>query len=58
MVYDILINSYLNILLQKNESEKIYRRSNSLPATKEVETQEVEEDEEENREKLFKKHGW
>ncbi|KAK1411156.1 hypothetical protein QVD17_37701 [Tagetes erecta] len=40
-------------------SEKIYRRSNSLPTTKEVETQEEEEEEkEENREKLFKKHGW
>ncbi|KAI3821032.1 hypothetical protein L1987_08588 [Smallanthus sonchifolius] len=44
---------------QKNESEKIYRRSTSLPLTKEdsiIETR--EEGEEENQEKLFKKHGW
>ncbi|XP_076916361.1 uncharacterized protein LOC143576052 isoform X1 [Bidens hawaiensis] len=44
---------------QKNGSGKIYRRSTSLPITKEdpiIETQ--KDDDEEKREKLFKKHGW
>ncbi|XP_076916362.1 uncharacterized protein LOC143576052 isoform X2 [Bidens hawaiensis] len=44
---------------EKNGSGKIYRRSTSLPITKEdpiIETQ--KDDDEEKREKLFKKHGW
>ncbi|KAI7741854.1 hypothetical protein M8C21_014947 [Ambrosia artemisiifolia] len=47
---------------QKNGSEKIYRRSSSLPTKKEdsiIQTKEdVGDDEEEERVKLFKKHGW
>ncbi|KVH99353.1 uncharacterized protein LOC112514389 [Cynara cardunculus var. scolymus] len=43
---------------QKNETEKMYGRSNSLPITKENPVAEIEEEDEEgNREKLFK-NGW
>ncbi|XP_076922386.1 uncharacterized protein LOC143584156 isoform X2 [Bidens hawaiensis] len=47
---------------ERNGSEKIYRRSTSLPITKEdpiIESQEDDDDDDdEKREKLFKKHGW
>ncbi|KAD4385563.1 hypothetical protein R6Q59_010508 [Mikania micrantha] len=41
----------------KDESDKTYNRSNSLPNTLQDSILE-EENEEEEREKLFKKHGW
>ncbi|KAK9048249.1 hypothetical protein SSX86_032788 [Deinandra increscens subsp. villosa] len=45
---------------QKLGSEKIYRRSSSLPSTKEECIKEIKEDvdEEEKEEKLFKKYDW
>ncbi|KAL7601777.1 uncharacterized protein LOC111881993 [Lactuca sativa] len=43
---------------KKNELEKIYGRSNSLPITKEYSVIETSEEEEEDEEKLFKSHGW
>ncbi|KAF5806720.1 hypothetical protein HanRHA438_Chr05g0233911 [Helianthus annuus] len=43
---------------QKNGSEKIYRRSNSLPIIKEDSIIETQEEEDEEEEELFKKHGW
>lgn len=59
---DSLLFIFHYILWQKNGSEKIYRRSTSLPITKEdpiiESTQEDDDDDEEKREKLFKKHGW